>query len=147
MSREQEILTDYRLIVMEIETLERQSKFLNKYIGGPRPVRSPQLTGMPRGTNNPEAAMMQTIEEDDPLYRIEELSEELRGMVTEFEAIVNRIKDRRLFVIIRNYYGLGWTDEKIAEYFDGDDNGRRMMARQTVQKIRSDYFNSLASNG
>lgn len=144
MSREQEILTDYRLIVMEIETLERQSKFLNKYIGGPRPVRSPQLTGMPRGTNDPEAAMMQTIEEDDPLYRIEELSEELRDMAAEFEAIVNRIQDRRLFVIVRNYYGLGWTDEKIAEYFDGDDNGRRMMARQTVQKIRSDYFNSLA---
>ena len=144
MSREQEILTDYRLIVMEIETLERQSRFLNKYIGGPRPVHSPQLTGMPRGTNDPEAAMMQTIEEDDPLFRIEELSEELRGMVAEFEAIVNKITDRRLFVIVRNYYGLGWTDEKIAEYFDGDDNGRRMMARQTVQKIRSDYFNSLA---
>ena len=144
MSREQEILTDYRLIVMEIETLERQSKFLNKYIGGPRPVRSPQLTGMPRGTNDPEAAMLQQIEEDDPLYRLEELSEELRGMLSEFEAIVNRIKDRRLFVIVRNYYGLGWTDEKIAEYFDGDDNGRKMMARQTVQKIRSDYFNSLA---
>ena len=65
-------------------------------------------------------------------------------MLSEFEAIVNRIKDRRLFVIVRNYYGLGWTDEKIAEYFDGDDNGRKMMARQTVQKIRSDYFNSLA---
>ena len=144
MSREQEILMDYRLIVMEIETLERQSKFLNRYIGGPRPVRSPQLTGMPRGTNDPEAAMLQQIEEDDPLFRIEELSEELRGMVAEFEAIVNRITDRRLFVIVRNYYGLGWTDEKIAEYFDGDDNGRRMMARQTVQKIRSDYFNSLA---
>ena len=144
MNRKQEILTDYRLIVMEIETLERQSKFLNKYIGGPRPVRSPQLTGMPRGTNDPEAAMLQQIEEDDPLYRIEELSEELRGMVAEFESIVNRIQDRRLFVIVRNYYGLGWTDEKIAEYFDGDDNGRRMMARQTVQKIRSDYFNSLA---
>lgn len=144
MTREQEILTDYRLIVMEIETLERQSKFLKKYIGGPRPVRSPQLTGMPRGTNDPEAAMLQTIEEDDPLYRIEELSEELRGMVAEFEAIVNRIKDRRLFVIVRNYYALGWTDEKIAECFDDEDNGRRMMSRQTVQKIRSDYFNSLA---
>lgn len=144
MTRQQEILTDYRLIVMEIETLERQSKFLNKYIGGPKPVRSPQLTGMPRGTNEPEAAMMQQVEEDDPLFRLEELSEELRGMVAEFESIVNKISDRRLFVIVRNYYGLGWTDEKIAEYFDGDNNGRRMMARQTVQKIRSDYFNSLA---
>ena len=144
MTRQQEILMDYRLIVMEIETLERQSKFINKYIGGPKPVRSPQLTGMPRGTNEPEAAMMQQVEEDDPLFRLEELSEELRGMVAEFESIVNKISDRRLFVIVRNYYGLGWTDEKIAEYFDGDNNGRRMMARQTVQKIRSDYFNSLA---
>ena len=71
MTREQEILTDYRLIVMEIETLERQSKFLNKYIGGPRPVRSPQLTEMPRGTNEPEAAMLQQVEEDDPIYHIE----------------------------------------------------------------------------
>lgn len=155
MTRAQEILTDYRWIVMEIETLERQSKFLNKYIGGPRPVRSPQLTGMPRGTNDPEAAMLQQVEDDDPLYRIEELSEELRGMVAEFEQIVNRIQDRRLFVIVRNYYGLGWTDEKIADYLDDDENdddnerrkGRRMVARQTVQKIRSDYFNSLARNG
>lgn len=136
MNRKQEILTDYRLIVMEIETLERQSKFLNKYIGGPRPVRSPQLTGMPRGTNDPEAAMLQTVEEDDPLYRIEELSNELRDMMLEFETIVNQIRDRRLFIIVRNYYALGWTDERIAENME--------LSRQTVQKVRSDYFNSLA---
>ena len=136
MSREQEILTDYRLIVMEIETLERQSKFLNKYIGGPRPVRSPQLTGMPRGTNDPEAAMLQTVEEDDPLFRIERLSEELKDMLAEFETIVNRISDRRLFIVIRNYYALGWTDERIAENMD--------VSRSLIQKLRTDYFNSLA---
>lgn len=136
MTREQEILTDYRLIVMEIETLERQSKFLNKYIGGPKPVRSPQLTGMPRGTNEPEAALMQTIEEDDPLYKIEALSNELKEMLSEFETIINQIKDRRLFIIVRNYYALGWTDERIAELLE--------LSRQTIQKDRSDYFNSLA---
>ena len=139
MTREQEILMDYRLIVMEIETLERQSKFLNKYIGGPRPVRSPQLTGMPRGTNDPEAAMLQQIEEDDPLYHIEKLSADLKEMTVEFERIVNRITNRRLFVIVRNYYALGWTDEKIAEHLE--------LSRQTVQKERSEYFNSLASIG
>jgi len=136
MTREQEILTDYRLIVMEIETLERQSKFLNKYIGGPRPVRSPQLTGMPRGTNEPEAAMLQQVEEDDPIYHIEQLSADLRDMMNEFEQIVNRIRDHRLLIIVRNYYALGWTDERIAENME--------LSRQTVQKIRSDYFNSLA---
>ena len=136
MTRKQEILTDYRLIVMEIETLERQSKFLNRYIGGPRPVRSPQLTGMPRGTNDPEAAMLQQIEEDDPISHIEQLSADLREMMMEFETIVNKITDRRLFIIVRNYYALGWTDEKIAEGMD--------VSRQLVQKLRSDYFNSLA---
>ena len=136
MTREQEILTDYRLIVMEIETLERQSKFLNKYIGGPRPVRSPQLTGMPRGTNDPEAAMLQRVDDDDPLMHIEKLADDLRGMMLEFEAIVNRITDRRLFIIVRNYYALGWTDERIADSME--------TSRQTVQKVRSDYFNSLA---
>ena len=136
MSREQEILTDYRLIVMEIETLERQSKFLNKYIGGPRPVGSPKITGMPRGTNDPEAAMLQTIEEDDPLIHIEKLSKDLREMMIEFETIVNRITDRRLFIIVRNYYALGWTDERIAENME--------LSRQSVQKIRADYYNSLA---
>lgn len=136
MTRKQEILTEYRLIVMEIETLERQSKFLNKYIGGPKPVRSPQLTGMPRGTNDPEAAMLQQVEEDDPLYRIEELSQELREKMLEFENILKGIRDRRLSIIVRNYYALGWTDERIAEDME--------LSRQTIQKIRSDYFNSLA---
>ena len=136
MNRKQEILKDYRLIVMEIETLERQSKFLNKYIGGPKPVRSVQLTGMPRGTNDPEAAMLQQVEEDDPLIHIEELARELRRMTVEFEQIVNEIKDRRLFIVVRNYYGLGWTDERIAENME--------LSRQTVQQIRADYFNSLA---
>jgi len=135
-SHEQEILTDYRLIVMEIETLERQSRFLNKYIGGPKPVRSPQLTGMPRGTNDPEAAMLQQIEPDDPIYHIERLSDDLREKMIEFEVIVNRITDRRLFIIVRNYYAMGWTDERIAENME--------LSRQTVQKLRSDYFNSLA---
>ena len=136
MNRKQEILTDYRLIVMELETLERQSKFLNKYIGGPKPLRGVQLTGMPRGTNDPVAAILQQNEEDDPVFHIEELSKELGRMVNEFENIVNQITDRRLFIIVSNYYALGWTDEKIAENMD--------LSRQTVQKVRSDYFNSLA---
>ena len=136
MTRKQEILTDYRLIVMEIETLERQSKFLNRYIGGPRPVRSPQLTGMPRGTNDPEAAMLQQVEDDDPLFRIEDLSRELREKMMEFEAILSEIHDRRLSIIVRNYYALGWTDERIAEDME--------LSRQTIQKLRADYFNSLA---
>ena len=54
-----ELLENYRLLVIEIESLERQSKFLNQFIGGPRPIRAVQLTGMPHGTNDPEAAAME----------------------------------------------------------------------------------------
>ena len=43
-----ELLENYRMLVIEIDTLERQSKFLNQFIGGPRPLHGMQLTGMPR---------------------------------------------------------------------------------------------------
>lgn len=130
-----EILINYRTIVIEIETLERQSEFLNRYIGGPRPVRSPQLTGMPRGTNDPEAAMLQTISEDDPIYRLEEKARQLREMVDEFERILVGISDRRNQIIIRNYYGLGMTDEKIAELLE--------LSQSRVQQLRVDCLNGL----
>ena len=46
-----ELLENYRMLVIEIDTLERQSKFLNQYIGGPRPLHAVQLTGMPRAVS------------------------------------------------------------------------------------------------
>ena len=65
-----ELLEGYRLLVIEIETLERQSKFLNQFIGGPRPVHAIQLTGMPRGTNDPEAAILQRADTDEVLDKL-----------------------------------------------------------------------------
>ena len=126
-----ELLENYRDIVIEIETLERQSKFLNQFIGGPRPIRSVQLTGMPRGTNDPEAALLQRNDTDEVLDKIEEKSRELRSMVDEFEKIMDSIQDRRLRIIIRNYYALGWTDERI-----GDQLG---LSRQHVNRLRTAY--------
>ena len=126
-----ELLENYRDIVIEIETLERQSKFLNQFIGGPRSVRSVQLTGMPRGTNEPEAALLQRNDTDEVLDKIEEKSRELRSMVDEFEKIMDSIQDRRLRIIVRNYYALGWTDERI-----GDQLG---LSRQHVNRLRTAY--------
>ena len=80
-----ELLENYRLLVIEIETLERQSKFLNQFIGGPRPVHAIQLTGMPRGTNDPEAALLQRADTDEVLDKIEKKCAELRELVEEFE--------------------------------------------------------------
>ena len=130
-----ELLESYRDIVIEIETLERQSKFLNQFIGGPRPVRAIQLTGMPRGTNDPEAAILQREDTNEVLEKIEAKCEELREMVDAFEMIMDKIEDRRLRIIIRNYYALGWTDERIAEQME--------LSRQHVNRLRTAYIEQL----
>ena len=130
-----ELLEGYRLLVIEIETLERQSKFLNQFIGGPRPVHSIQLTGMPRGTNDPEAAMLQRADTDEVLDKLEKKCAELRELVGEFEVIMDGIKDRRLQVIVRDYYALGWTDERIGDQLE--------ITRQHVNRLRTAYIEEL----
>ena len=130
-----ELLESYRDIVIEIETLERQSKFLNQFIGGPRPVRAIQLTGMPRGTNDPEAALLQREDTNEVLEKIEAKCAELREMVDAFEMIMDKIEDRRLRIIVRNYYALGWTDERIAEQLE--------LSRQHVNRLRTAYVDQL----
>ncbi len=130
-----ELLEGYRLFVIEIETLERQSKFLNQFIGGPRPVHAIQLTGMPRGTNDPEAAMLQRADTDEVLDKLEKKCAELRELVGEFEVIMDGIKDRRLQVIVRDYYALGWTDERIGDQLE--------ITRQHVNRLRTAYLEGL----
>ena len=130
-----ELLESYRDIVIEIETLERQSKFLDQFIGGPRPVRAIQLTGMPRGTNDPEAALLQREDTNEVLEKIEGKCTELRDMVDAFEMIMDKIDDRRLRIIVRNYYALGWTDERIAEQLE--------LSRQHVNRLRTAYIEQL----
>ena len=130
-----ELLENYRLLVIEIETLERQSKFLNQFIGGPRPVHAIQLTGMPRGTNDPEAAMLQRADTDEVLDKIEKKCAELRELVEEFEQVMDAISDRRLQIIVRDYYALGWTDERIGDQLE--------ITRQHVNRIRTAYIEEL----
>ena len=130
-----ELLESYRDIVIEIETLERQSKFLDQFIGGPRPVRAIQLTGMPRGTNDPEAALIQREDTNEVLEKIEAKCAELREMVDAFEMIMDKIEDRRLRIIVRNYYALGWTDERIAEQLE--------LSRQHVNRLRTAYIEGI----
>ena len=130
-----ELLEGYRLLVIEIETLERQSKFLNQFIGGPRPVHAIQLTGMPRGTNDPEAAILQRADTDEVLDKLEKKCAELRELVGEFEVIMDGIKDRRLQVIVRDYYALGWTDERIGDQLE--------ITRQHVNRLRTAYLEGL----
>ena len=130
-----ELLENYRMLVIEIDTLERQSKFLNQFIGGPRPLHGVQLTGMPRGTNAPESAILQREDTDDVLDKIEKRCMELKPLLDEFERIMDTIEDRRLQIIIRDYYALGWSEERTGEHVG--------LSRQHVNRLRTAYIDGL----
>ena len=130
-----ELLENYRMIVIEIETLEKQSRFLNQFIGGPRPVRAVKLTGMPRGTNDPEAAMIQRADYDDELIALEEKTKQLQGLLSEFERIMDSIPDKTDAIILRDYYALGWTDKYIGKRLGYD--------KSTIWKRRNRVVNGL----
>ena len=131
-----ELLENYRSLVREIDLLEKQSAFLNQYVGGPRPVRSVQLTGMPRGTNEPEAALMQRADYDDAIYELERKSEELRELLNEFNVILDAIDDVDDRNILRAYYALNWTDERIGNWLNYD--------KSTIWRRRNQLMNELS---
>ena len=130
-----ELVEKYRLLVLEIEALDKQSKFLNKYIGGPRPLRAIQLKGMPRGTNHPEAAMIQQMDDDDAIFELERKEKELRDLVAEFERVMESVPDDTDRIILRDYYALNMTDKEIAAKLNYDAS--------TIWKRRTRTMNSL----
>ena len=131
-----ELLENYRNLVIDINMMEQRLSFLSKYIGGPRPVRSVQLTGMPHGTNEPEAALMQQQDTDSEIMeKIEQRMNETRRLTARFEVILEEIDDRRLRTIIQAYSGLGHSEEQI-----GEEIG---LSRQHVNRLRTAYIDNL----
>ena len=111
------------------EEYERESELIDA-------VRSlSDNDGMPHGTNDPESAILQRRDTDEVLDKIELKCQELREMVDAFELILDGITDRRLRIIIRNYYALGWTDERIGEQLE--------LSRQHVNRLRTAYVEVL----
>ncbi len=138
MTRKQEILVNYREITITIDRLELEIEKLSRsgYIGGPRPVRSPQLTGMPHGTNDPEAAIIQRNDvEDEILDSIRQKQAIQYEMMLDARRIVDAIEDPRLQNIVSYYYIHSKTDEAIAE-IEG-------LSQTHVNRLRTEFFNSL----
>ena len=131
-----ELLENYRNLVIDINMMELRLSFLSKYIGGPRPVRSVQLTGMPRGTNDPEAAIIQQEDTDSEILdKIEQRMYETRRLTARFEVILEEIQDRRLRNIIQAYYGLGHSEEKIAEEVGLSQTHVNRLRKEYIEKI------------
>ena len=136
MNRKQEVLVNYREITITLERLDMEISKLTGFIGGPRPVRAVQLTGMPHGTNDPEAAMIQQTDiEEEILASIREKKAIQYEMMREARRIVDIIEDPRLQNIVAYYYLHGWTDEAIAE--------KETLSQTHVNRLRTDFFNSL----
>lgn len=133
-----ELLENYREITITLERLDMEAEKLSQsgFIGGPRPVRSLQLTGMPRGTNNPEAAMIQRNDiMDEVLEKIREKQTIQYEMMLEARRIVDAIEDPRLQNIVAFYYLHGLTDEAIAE--------KEALSQSHVNRLRTEYINCL----
>ena len=130
-----ELLENYRDIILEIKSLERQADFLNRDIGGPHPISSPQLTGMPRGTNDPEAAKLQRVDDEAVLMDIRMKTMELNMYLEEFNRIIDSILLRRTRNIIRNYYANGMTDEAIAKEYG--------LSSSRVNQIRLEFMKEI----
>ena len=131
-----ELLENYRNLVIDISMMEQRLSFLSKYIGGPRPVRGIQLTGMPHGTNDPEAAILQQQDTDSEILdKIEQRMDETRRLTARFETILESIDDRRLRNIVQAYYGLGHSEEKIAEEVGLSQTHVNRLRREFIDKI------------
>lgn len=131
-----ELLENYRNLVIDVNMMEQRLSFLSKYIGGPKPVRSVQLTGMPHGTNDPEAAILQQQDTDSELLmKIRQRMDETYQLTASFEVVLEEIDDRRLRNIIQAYYGLGHSEEQI-----GVEIG---ISRQHVNRLRTAYIENL----
>lgn len=133
-----EILENYREITITLDRLDMEVERLSqlRFIGGPRPVRSVQLTGMPRGTNDPEAAMLQTNDIIDEIVENIHKKQAIQyEMMREARRIVDAIEDQRLQNIVAFYYLHGMTDEAIAE--------KESLSQSHVNRLRTEFINCL----
>ena len=101
--------------------------------GAPRGYVQCAAGGNGKGTNHQEAARQQHIDYMTGL--LEEREAELRQLHKRFEEILLGFPDTRVRVILRCYYALGMTDEKI-----GEEMG---MSTRRVNAMRNECLKSL----
>lgn len=122
-----EILLRYRWLTEEAAAMSKQANRLIK-IGAPAGVANQALTGMPRGTNDPQAAGIQAY--DGYILSLQTKMQEIMEICNRFEDILDLIRNDRARVICRYYYGVGMTDDQIAK--------KMHLERPTVTNVRND---------
>lgn len=91
------------------------------------------LTGMPRGTNDPEASRRQQY--DGLMEKLLKLQRKNVEIVCRCETVLEKIKDQRSRTICRYYYVEGESDYTISQIMEMD--------RTTIWDKRNEVLNFL----
>ncbi len=118
-----------RYAVREMAAIEQQIARLGS-IGGPKPLASSGMNGMPRGTNRPDAAQNQQVDAYEKVLL--DKKQEAVDLLMQFEKMLTEVKDGTDRAILRYYYGAGWTDERIAEQMELTDRTVRGRRKKVV---------------
>lgn len=126
-----ELLETYRDMVLEINGIEKEMEFIMRI--GPAPVGSINLTGMPHGTNDSQAAQGQRY--DKYVEQLRTIQDNLYELLDEAEQIMEELTNPRDRDIIRRYYFIGWTDQAIAQALNYD--------RVRITQLRNEIISRL----
>lgn len=138
-----EILTQCRTALTEITAIERQVDKLMT-MGGPSGggggVRREKVKGRDEyvavgGTNNPEAARSQAVDGYEAV--LEHKKQQLNELLNEMEALLGLLADGTARTVLRYYYGVGWSDERIAEELDSSREGITRKRNAAVEWLES----------
>ena len=130
-----ELLCQCRTALTEITAIERQIDRLMT-TGAPSDgssggIRREKVKGgdgeytVVSGTNNPDAARAQAVDGCEELLKAKR--DYLAELLIDMERILGRLSDGKARTILRYYYGIGWSDEKIAEELE---TSREVITRQ-----------------
>lgn len=126
-NEEVRILEQYRYMVAERDAIERQINRL-KIPDGPAGITSSPMGEKMPSTNEKVIAAIQHLEgmEEMLLKKLAAIAE----MASGFEGVLERFESAKTRSVLRYYYGLGWTDDRIG--------AKLSMSRRTVYNIRAD---------
>lgn len=132
MMEKQELLTNYRALVLELEELEMQLRQTGTD-GRPAGCRGASAGRTYSRTNDPMAAMVQLADGLEALAQCKR--EELAALAPEVQRLMERIRDVRTYLIVQRYYVQGQTD--------GEISLDMQLSRQRVSQLRRAYVCSL----
>ena len=126
-------LQAYREKVMALRVLQAEFARCGAS-GAPRGVGALQPTGLPRGTNDPQAAALQLADGLEAI--IARHRRELDALWPQVLAVTSAIDDARMYRTIHAYYVLGQSLDEIAR--------QMFVSYRTVSRWKKSFMDSLA---